>query len=80
MSKFDKEYLCNNIEMAIDKAEHIAEKFIQEYDLDKEDVDPTDDAILANNRRSMWIEMEILTDYIKRIRTDYDSIREAVLV
>lgn len=80
MRKLDKEYLCNNIEMSIDKAEHIAEKIIQEYNLDFEKADETEDAILAGNRRNIWIEMEMLTDYIKSIRTDYNSIREAVMV
>lgn len=78
MSKVEKEYLCFDLEMSIAKAEHIAEKIIQEYNLDREDVSEQDDEILAANRRNIWLEMEMLTDYIKSIRNGYDSIRKAV--
>ena len=80
MSKFEKEYLFSNIEMSINKAEHIAEKLIQEYDLDKEDTDQTDDIVFAGNRYSMWLEMEMLVDYIKSIRKCYEAIEKAVMV
>lgn len=78
MNKFEKEYLCNDIEMNINKAEHIAEKLIQDYELDKEDIDQTDDLVFAGNRRSIWLEMEMLTDYIKSIRKCYEAIEKAV--
>lgn len=78
MNKAEKECLCVDIELSIDKAEHIAEKIIEEYDLDKENVSELDIMVFAANRRNIWLEMEMLTDYIKSIRTGYDSIREAV--
>ena len=78
MNKFEKEYLCNDIEMSINKAEHIAEKLIQDYELDKEDTDQTDDLVFAGNRRSMWLEMEMLVYYIKSIRKHYEAIEKAV--
>lgn len=78
MNKFDKEYLYNDIEISVSKAEHIVEKFIQEYELDKEDADQVDDLVLANSRRSMWIEMEMLADYIRIIRDKSQMLGEVL--
>ena len=45
---------------------------------DKEDADQVDDLVLANSRRSMWIEMEMLADYIRIIRDKSQMLGEVL--
>lgn len=80
MTKIEKESLFIDLKTNIDKAEHIAEKVIREYDLDSQNPDDIDDQVFAGNRNSMWIDMEMLTDYIKSIRKCYEAIEKAVMV
>ena len=80
MNKLDKETLFINLESSINKAEHIAEKIIQEYGLDIENSDELADMVLVSNRGNIGIEMDMLTDYIRSIRSGYDSVRKAVEV
>lgn len=78
MSILDKESLVIDIETSANKANHMAESIIQKYNLDMLDPDKMDDAILAENRSSLWIEMEILSDYIREISAKSRELGEAL--
>lgn len=79
MDKFEKECLCNDIETNIDKMEYIAEKIIQEYDLDKGAIMDRSEALkFANNRDNIGMEMEILCDYIRNIRNGIAALGESL--
>lgn len=78
MNELNRETLFINLEFNLDKAQYIANKIIETYGLDFESTSELEDQIFASKRWEIGIEMEILTDYIKNIRTNYDSIRKAV--
>lgn len=78
MSNIERENLFIDLETNIDKAEHMAEKIISEYDLDVTVVDDLDEKVFAGNRYNIWMDMEILCDYIRLIRAGQDSIAKAV--
>lgn len=78
MSNIEKENLFIDLETNIDKAEHIAEKIISEYNLDVTVVDDLDEKVFAGNRYNIWMDMEILCDYIRLIRAGQESIAKAV--
>lgn len=78
MSNIERENLFIDLETNIDKAEHIAEKIISEYDLDVTVVDGLDEKVFAGNRYNIWMDMEILCDYIRLIRAGQESIAKAV--
>ena len=78
MNELNRETLFINLEFNLDKAQYIANKIIETYGLDFESTSELEDQIFASKRCEIGIEMEILTDYIKNIRTNYDSIRKAV--
>lgn len=79
MTKIEKESLFIDLKTNIDKAEHIAEKVIREYDLNSQNPDDIDDQVFAGNRNSMWIDMEILADYIRLIRAGQENLEKAVM-
>lgn len=78
MSNIEKENLFIDLETNIDKAEHMAEKIISEYNLDVTVVDDLDEKVFAGNRYNIWMDMEILCDYIRLIRAGQESIAKAV--
>lgn len=78
MSNIERENLFIDLETNIDKAEHIAEKIISEYNLDVTVVDDLDEKVFAGNRYNIWMDMEILCDYIRLIRAGQESIAKAV--
>lgn len=78
MNKFDQERLFVALENNIEKAKHIAENIIENYELDKDNVDGTDNASFAMNRYNIWIELEILVDYISSIKENSKAIEKAV--
>lgn len=78
MSNIERENLFINLETNIDKAEHMAEKIISEYDLDVTVVDDLDERVFVGNRYNIWMDMEILCDYIRLIRAGQESIAKAV--
>lgn len=79
MDRIDKESLICNIEFNIEKAEHMAEKIISAYDLDVQAVDDLDEKVFSGNRYNIWMDMEILSDYIRLIMTSATALREVVL-
>ena len=78
MSNIERENLFIDLETNIDKAEHMAEKIIGEYNLDSQKANDLDDKVLASNRNNIWMDMEILCDYIRLIRSGQESIAKAV--
>ena len=78
MSNIERENLFIDLETNIDKAEHMAEKIIGEYNLDSQKTDDLDDKVLASNRNNIWMDMEILCDYIRLIRVGQKNIAKAV--
>ncbi len=78
MSNIERENLFIDLETNIDKAEHMAEKIIGEYNLDSQKTDDLDDKVLASNRNNIWMDMEILCDYIRLIRAGQKNIAKAV--
>lgn len=79
MNSIDKEVLLSTMEFNIEKAEHVAENLIENRKLDAINTNMDDDLEFARNRNNIWIEMEILVDYIKSIKAGADALREAVL-
>ena len=79
MNSIDKEVLISTMEFNIEKAEHVAESLIENRKLDAINTNMDDDLEFARNRNNIWIEMEILVDYIKSIKAGADALREAVL-
>ena len=79
MNSIDKEVLLSTMEFNIEKAEHVAQNLIENRKLDAINTNMDDDLEFARNRNNIWIEMEILVDYIKSIKTGADALREAVL-
>lgn len=79
MDRIDKENLICDIEFNIEKAEHMAEKIISAYDLDVQAVDDLNEKVFAGNRYNIWMDMEILSDYIRMIMKSATALREAVL-
>lgn len=79
MNSIDKEVLISTMEFNIEKAEHVAENLIENRKLDAINTNMDDDLEFARNRNNIWIEMEILVDYIKSIKAGADALREAVL-
>lgn len=78
MSNIERENLFIDLETNIDKAEHMAEKIISEYDLDVTVVDDLDEKVFVGNRYNIWMDTEILCDYIRLIRAGQESIAKAV--
>lgn len=79
MNSIDKEVLLSTMEFNIEKAEHVAQNLIENRKLDAINTNMDDDLEFARNRNNIWIEMEILVDYIKSIKAGADALREAVL-
>ena len=80
MTALEKENLFISIEANIDKAEHIAEKIISEYELDLPNPDDTDNLLFAGNRNKIWTDMDILLDYIRLIRAGKENLEKAVMI
>lgn len=78
MNILDKESLIISIESSASKANHMVENIIQKYNLDITSPDKTDDMILAGSRSNLWIEMEILSDYIREISSRSRELEEAL--
>lgn len=79
MNSIDKEVLLSTMEFNIEKAEYVAQNLIENRKLDAINTNMDDDLEFARNRNNIWIEMEILVDYIKSIKAGADALREAVL-
>lgn len=78
MNILDKESLIISIESSANKANHMVESIIQKYNLDMTNPDETDDMILAGSRSNLWIEMEILSDYVREISARSRELEEAL--
>lgn len=76
MRKLEKEYLCNNIEMSIDKAEHMLSSLEESYDLQKVSTDMTDDLLFAQNRGLILTEVRIAWDYVQKAMCIQENIEK----
>ena len=78
MTNLERESLLVDLELNIKKAEHMAEKIINEYDLDSPKPDDLDDKVFAGNRYNIWMDMEILVDYIRAIQSGSNMLGEVL--
>lgn len=69
MSNADREAMMDKINDYVEKANYLAVKIIDNYGLDNGDVGDQLEALrFANNRKDIWMDMEILCDYISNIQ------------
>lgn len=69
MSNADREAMLDKINDYVEKANYLAVKIIDNYGLDNGDVGDQLEALrFANNRKDIWMDMEILCDYISNIQ------------
>ncbi len=80
MSAFEKENKFMKVESAVEKADYLVKRIIENYGLDAGEIETQQEAIsFANNRENIGMEMEILCDYMKVIQKSLESLRGVVL-
>lgn len=78
MNRLERESLMISIESGIQKIEHVSGNIIQRYGLDLDESNEDVRLMFSPNRENIKIEMDILMDYIREIRDNFDTLQKEV--
>ena len=78
MNRLERENLMISIQSDIQKIEHVSGNIVQRYGLDLDESNEDAGLMFAPSRENIKIEMDILMDYIREIRDNFDTLQKEV--
>lgn len=78
MNRLERESLMISIQSDIQKIDHVSGNIVQRYGLDLDESNEDAGLMFAPSRENIKIEMDILMDYIREIRDNFDTLQKEV--